>query len=185
MNKMLLEKEKTIILQMWMDGNEDWTIISRKNPEKKKCSHSVVPTEVIIPGGKDIEKIHADLLAGGDFAAIASEVSDCPSKARGGSLGTFSRGQMVPEFETAAFSQKVGDIGDVIETQFGYHIIKVTEYKQAGVRSLSEVKDQLQDYLTGKSKKESVMAYIDELKAKANIENHTPDFDAADAMDAE
>ncbi|MFA7257359.1 MAG: peptidylprolyl isomerase [Kiritimatiellales bacterium] len=128
---------------------------------------------------KDIEKIRADILAGGDFAVIASEVSDCPSKKQGGSLGTFTRGQMVPEFETAAFSQKIGEVGDVIETQFGYHIIKVTDYTPAGVRPLAEVKDQLQQYLTGKKKQEALLAYIDELKAKATIETHTPDFDSA------
>jgi peptidyl-prolyl cis-trans isomerase C len=128
---------------------------------------------------KDIEKIRTDIFAGGDFAEIASKVSDCPSKKQGGSLGTFTRGQMVPEFETAAFSQEVGAVGDVIETQFGYHIIKVTDHKQAAVRPLAEVKDQLQQYLTGKNKQEELLAYIAELKAKATIESHTPDFDSA------
>jgi peptidyl-prolyl cis-trans isomerase C len=128
---------------------------------------------------KDIEKIHADILAGGDFAVIASQVSDCPSKKQGGSLGTFTHGQMVPEFETAAFSQKIGNVGDVIETQFGYHIIKVTDYKPAGIQPLSQVKDQLQEYLTGKKKQESLMVYIEELKAKADIKIKTPNLDAA------
>jgi len=54
---MLLQKEIKVTLQMWMDGNEDWVIISKQDPDGKKCSYSVVPTEVIIPGGKDIEKI--------------------------------------------------------------------------------------------------------------------------------
>jgi peptidyl-prolyl cis-trans isomerase C len=128
---------------------------------------------------KDIEKVQTDILAGGDFSAIAAEKSDCPSGKRGGSLGTFARGQMVPEFETAAFSQEVGAIGDVVETQFGYHLIKVTEHQQAGIRSLAEVKDQLQEYLTGKKKQEALLAYIEDLKAKASIEMHSPDLDAA------
>jgi len=128
---------------------------------------------------KDIEKIRADILAGGDFATIAGEKSDCPSSKRGGNLGTFARGQMVPEFETAAFSQEVGSVGDVVETQFGYHLIKATDRKQAGMRSLSEVKDQLQEYLTGKKKQEALLAYIEDLKTKASIEMHTPDLDAA------
>jgi peptidyl-prolyl cis-trans isomerase C len=129
----------------------------------------------------DIEKIRADILAGGDFAAIAGEKSDCPSKQRGGSLGTFSRGQMVPEFEEAAFTQAPGTVGNVVETQFGYHLIKVTARQQAGVRALSEVKDQLQDYLTGKAKQESLLAYIEELKSKADIQIKKPNLDAAAA----
>ncbi len=160
-------------------------IDSFKVPENVTASHILVaftPEDTDATKAqkkKDIEKIHAELLAGGDFAEIASKVSDCPSKKQGGSLGTFTRGQMVPEFEKAAFSQDIGTIGDVIETQFGYHIIKVTDHKQASVRPLAEVKDQLQQYLTGKKKQEALLVYIDELKAKATIENHTPDFDAA------
>ncbi|MFA7369175.1 MAG: peptidylprolyl isomerase [Kiritimatiellales bacterium] len=128
---------------------------------------------------KDVEKIRADILAGGDFAAIAAEKSDCPSKKQGGSLGTFSRGQMVPEFEKAAFSQEIGAVGDVVETQFGYHLIKTAKHDQAGIRPLAEVKDQLQDYLTGKKKQEALLAYIEELKAKANVVVKKPDLDAA------
>jgi peptidyl-prolyl cis-trans isomerase C len=63
---------------------------------------------------------------GEDFAAVAREHSDCPSGRQGGDLGTFGRGQMVPEFETAAFSLQVGETSDVIETDFGYRLIQRT-----------------------------------------------------------
>lgn len=165
-------------------------IDSFKVPENVTASHILIaftPEDTDATKAqkkKDIEKIRADILAGGDFAEIASKVSDCPSKKQGGSLGTFGRGQMVPEFETAAFSQDIGAVGDVIETQFGYHIIKVTAHKQAGVRPLAEVKDQLQQYLTGKKKQEVLLAYIDELKAKADIKAHMPDLDAASKAEA-
>ncbi|MDD3276250.1 MAG: peptidylprolyl isomerase [Kiritimatiellales bacterium] len=128
---------------------------------------------------QEIEKIRADILAGGDFAAIAAEKSDCPSKTRGGNLGTFSKGQMVPEFENVAFTQEVGTVSGVVETQFGYHLIKVTDHQQAGIRSLSEVKDQLQEYLAGKAKQDALLVYIEELKSNANVVMHTPDLDAA------
>jgi peptidyl-prolyl cis-trans isomerase C len=133
---------------------------------------------------KDIEKIRADILSGGDFATIAAAKSDCPSSKQGGSLGTFARGQMVPEFETAAFSQEVGKVGDVVETQFGYHLIKTAKHEQAGIRSLTEVKDQLQEYLTGKKKQEALLAYIGDLKAKSNVEIKKPDLDAAAKTEA-
>ena len=158
---------------------------SFKVPETVTASHILLaftPEDTDVTKAqkkKDIEKIRADILAGGDFATIATEKSDCPSKKQGGSLGTFARGQMVPEFETAAFSQEIGKVGDVVETQFGYHIIKTTAHEQAGVRSLAEVKDKLQDYLTGKKKQEALLAYIEELKKKSNVEFKKPDLDAA------
>ncbi len=160
---------------------------SFKVPESVSASHILLAfkpedtDETKAQKKKDIEKIRADILAGGDFAAIAGEKSDCPSNKQGGSLGTFARGQMVPEFETAAFSQEIGKVGDVVETQFGYHLIKVTDRKQAGVRPLAEVKDQLQDYLTGKKKQEALLAYIEELKTKSNVEFKKQDLDKAAA----
>jgi peptidyl-prolyl cis-trans isomerase C len=63
---------------------------------------------------------------GSDFAELAKTHSDCPSGAKGGDLGFFGRGQMVPEFETAAFSMEIGQTSDVIETSFGYHLVQRT-----------------------------------------------------------
>lgn len=75
---------------------------------------------------KKIEDLKKQLDNGADFAELAKANSDCPSGQKGGDLGTFGRGQMVPEFEKAAFSQEVGKVGDIVQTQFGYHLIKVT-----------------------------------------------------------
>ena len=79
-----------------------------------------------------IDGIRAQLLAGTNFEAVARESSDCPSgKQSGGDLGKFERTQMVKPFADAAFSQKIGDIGPVVETEFGFHVIKVTAHNQA------------------------------------------------------
>jgi parvulin-like peptidyl-prolyl isomerase len=75
---------------------------------------------------KRITAIRDEALKGGDFAKLAMKHSDCPSKQRGGDLGVFRRGMMVKPFEEAAFSQPVGRVGSIVETQFGYHIILVT-----------------------------------------------------------
>jgi peptidyl-prolyl cis-trans isomerase C len=74
----------------------------------------------------EIEALAQRIQGGEDFAAIAAEVSDCPSGARGGDLGSFGRGQMVREFEDAAFGMEVGETSGVIETDFGYHLIQRT-----------------------------------------------------------
>jgi len=80
----------------------------------------------------EIDAIRAQLLTGTNFEAIAREKSDCPSgKQSGGDLGTFGRKQMVAPFAEAAFTQKVGDIGPVVETSFGFHVIKVTAHNPA------------------------------------------------------
>ena len=88
---------------------------------KVHCAHILVKTE------KDVNKVLERLKKGEKFSAIAKDVSLCPSKKRGGDLGTFGRGQMVKEFETAAFALDKGQISGIVKTQFGYHIIKRLE----------------------------------------------------------
>jgi peptidyl-prolyl cis-trans isomerase C len=88
---------------------------------KVHCAHILVKTE------KEVNQILERLKKGEKFSAIAREVSLCPSKKRGGDLGTFGRGQMVKEFETAAFALDKGQISGIIKTQFGYHIIRRLE----------------------------------------------------------
>jgi peptidyl-prolyl cis-trans isomerase C len=75
---------------------------------------------------QQIKQLEAQISGGADFAALARQHSDCPSKAKGGDLGSFGKGQMVPEFESAAFSMQVGQVSGVVETAFGYHLIQRT-----------------------------------------------------------
>lgn len=73
------------------------------------------------------QKLIDDINAGADFAALAREHSSCPSGRDGGNLGTFGRGQMVPEFDQACFDGEIGTVQGPIKTQFGYHVVQVTE----------------------------------------------------------
>jgi len=116
-----------------------------------------------------IETIRKKLVDGGDFAKLAQENSECPSKSKGGDLGTFSKGRMVKEFEDAAFSQKVNEIGPVVSTQFGHHIIQVLEHKQATSKSLDEVKEQIKGILQQQAKNKAIKDYIESLKKQATI----------------
>ena len=88
---------------------------------KVHCAHILVKTE------KEATNILERLKNGEKFSAIAKNVSMCPSKKRGGDLGTFGRGQMVKEFEKAAFALDKGQISGIVKTQFGYHIIRRLE----------------------------------------------------------
>ena len=88
---------------------------------KIHCAHVLVKTE------KEVNMVLERLKKGEKFSAIAKDVSICPSKKRGGDLGTFGRGQMVKEFEKAAFALDKGQISGIVKTQFGYHIIKRLE----------------------------------------------------------
>jgi peptidyl-prolyl cis-trans isomerase D len=120
-------------------------------PEQIRASHILFSTT-----GKDEAAVRAkaeDVLkqarAGADFAALARKYSDDTATAKlGGDLDYFSRGKMVPEFDQAAFALKVGEISGLVKTQYGFHIIKVTDRKPAVVKPLDEVKNQITDQLT-------------------------------------
>ncbi|HXD16957.1 MAG TPA: peptidylprolyl isomerase [Vicinamibacterales bacterium] len=117
------------------------------------------------------EAILKDLKGGKDFAATAKENSQDPGSAvNGGDLGFFEKGQMVPPFEQAAFALNAGDMSDLVETQFGYHIIKVAEKQTQRVVPLDEAKPQIEQYLSQQSRQAETQAFVDALKAKAKIE---------------
>jgi peptidyl-prolyl cis-trans isomerase C len=127
-----------------------------------------------------IEALQAELQGGADFAQLATENSDCPSASSGGDLGSFGRGQMVPEFEDAAFSQAVGTVGDVVETQFGYHLIKVSENTSAETLGFDEVKERITDMLYSQAQQDAVREYVDGLRENAEIKRlDTPPADAS------
>jgi peptidyl-prolyl cis-trans isomerase C len=115
------------------------------------------------------ENIRKQLTGGADFAKIAKTSSDCPSKEKGGDLGTVQRGQMVKPFEEAAFKQEVKAIGPIVETPFGYHIIQVLEHSQSQTKPLDEVKVAIADTIKQQRMQEEAERYLAELKAKAKI----------------
>jgi len=115
-------------------------------------------------------KIRADLAAGADFATTAAAVSDCPSKQQGGDLGFFGRGMMVPAFESAAFALKIGEMSDVVETDFGYHIITVLEREDAREVSLQEARQSIIGSLEDQQKQAAVNSYIQGLRTAAKID---------------
>jgi len=130
-----------------------------------KASHILVKTE------EEAQKVLARLKKGEKFEAIAKAVSlDTASAKNGGDVGFFKKGQMVPEFERAAASLKVGDISIPVKTQFGYHIIKVTDKKTGSPVEFEKVRDLISQKLSGEKQKEAFEAYIAELKKTYKVE---------------
>jgi peptidyl-prolyl cis-trans isomerase C len=144
-------------------------------PEEVKASHILIKvapsasTEEKAAAKEKAEKLLKQVKEGGDFAALAKDNSDCPSKAKGGDLGFFERGTMVKEFADAAFAMQVGQVSDIVETQFGYHIIKVTDRKPAGLTPFEKAKPDIVKALEQTKKSKLYKQCIDKLKAEAKI----------------
>jgi parvulin-like peptidyl-prolyl isomerase len=114
---------------------------------------------------------------GADFGKIAAETSDdTASKGEGGSLGAFQRGMMVPEFEKAAFSLKVGEISEPVKTEYGYHIIKVEQHQQSQPPTFESAKDKVRYQLMAKTHDKVITDKLSQLRSTAKIEYKAPEF---------
>jgi peptidyl-prolyl cis-trans isomerase C len=145
-----------------------------KTTEEVRASHILLKTEGMDDAGKKeaktkIDKLMADAQKpGADFAALAQANSDCPSKAKGGDLNFFAKERMVPPFSKAAFATEAGQIhSEIVETQFGYHIIKVTDKKEARTIPFAEAKDGVRATLEDQKKNESTKDCYQKLSAQA------------------
>jgi len=145
-------------------------------PEQIEARHILVSTEGLQgDAAKEealsrAESIRQELLGGANFADLAREKSEGPSASNGGSLGRFSKGQMVPSFEEVAFSLEIGEISQVVETQFGYHIIEVTDKIEAGTLSYEEAKPNIEEYLTNVKQQQQYTEFIENLREQAEVE---------------
>ena len=153
-----------------------------KNPDKFAREESVKASHILIgvdssasaddkkKAREKADKLKKELAGGADFATLAKGNSTCPSSQQGGDLGSFGKGQMVPAFEKAAFALKPGEVSDVVETQFGYHIIKLTEKTAAATTDFKDVKVKIGEYLKGQKVNEAIQKYLEETKKTAKIE---------------
>lgn len=135
-----------------------------KQPESVHAAHILVDDEA------KAREIAKQLEEGADFETLAKEESSCPSKERGGDLGTFGRGQMVPEFDKKVFSMKDGEISEPVKTEFGYHIIHRIEGTPEASRSYDEVKGEINMELMRRKQQELYLNKVDELEKKYNVE---------------
>jgi peptidyl-prolyl cis-trans isomerase C len=116
------------------------------------------------------EQIREEILAGGDFSAIAKAHSDCKTAPLGGDLGHIKRGYMPAAFDEVAFSLETDTVSEVVETRFGYHVIVVVEREPARVVSYEQMRGFLETYLQGEESKRRLAAHIAELRERSEIE---------------
>ena len=132
------------------------------NPFSMSASHILIQDPEHTDAKRaEIEAILEKLNNGADFAELAMEYSECGSAENGGDLGTFGLGQMVPEFEEAALALEPGEISGIVETQFGFHIIKLTEKNEESLSSFEDVRENIDSILIGERSNELVTSLID------------------------
>lgn len=184
MPKFEITEEKT---EKYYRENQD----QFKKPETVKASHILITPKEIEPeklkslsekekneeiekakktAREHAEKILAELKQGGDFAKLAAAESACSiSNKKGGDLGEFPRGRMPKEFEETAFSLKPGELSNVVETKFGYHIIKVAEHNKETYIPYGDVKEWMKNWLRDKEIDETLRKMIDSEKEKQKV----------------
>jgi peptidyl-prolyl cis-trans isomerase C len=151
-----------------------------EQPEQIRASHILIltrptdpnsdPNKVKAAAKEKTQKLLSQIKAGGDFAALAKDNSQDPgSAAQGGDLGFFPREAMVKEFEDAAWALQKDQVSDLVETQYGYHIIKMTDHKDASKTTFDEAKAGIVDDLSGEKKNAITKDYLQSLKDKAKI----------------
>jgi len=144
-------------------------------PESVKASQILIKVpENATPEEKEkararILEIKKKLDEGADFAALAKQFSEGPRAANAGDLGYFRRGQMVKPFEDAAFALKPGEISDVVETRFGYHLIKVTDRTNASIIPFDELHERIAVYLKQQKLQSMLTNYVEELKKTSTV----------------
>jgi peptidyl-prolyl cis-trans isomerase C len=152
-----------------------------KNPDKFKEPEAVRASHILIrvqPGDEAAQKkalaaiqsVHKQAKAGKDFSDLARKYSADGSAERGGDLGFFTKDKMVPEFANAAFALEPGQISDIVQTSFGYHVIKVIERRPARSIPLEQVTEQVRQRLTQTRQQEKAEAFVKVLRSKSKIE---------------
>lgn len=163
-------------------GDKEIKAYYRDNPEEFKVPERLMASHILVkvnPGESAEDRAQKRLKLAGlrgriekgeDFAKLAGENSDCPSKSQGGDLGYFEKGKMAKPFEDAVFAMKIGQVSDVVETQFGYHLIKLTGREKARVIPLGEAQDKVVTFLNRQKRQKVVGDYLQKLRGSATIE---------------
>lgn len=140
-----------------------------KNLDKFKAGEQIRASHILVKTEKEAKDIQSQIKSGGNFEELAKKNSVDSSAAKGGDLGWFGKGSMVPAFEQAALALKEGQVSDVVKSDFGYHIIKLTGKRPAGTRPFEEVKEQIKSALMPTKQQEVFQKIKEELKKNAKV----------------
>lgn len=141
-----------------------------ENQELFAAKSQVSAKHILVDTEESANDIRKEMEEGLSFEEAAKKYSTCPSKEQGGDLGYFSKGQMVPEFEKAAFEGEIGKVIGPVQTQFGYHLIRVEDKKEASVMPFEQVQEQIHQQLIQNKQKEAYDAKVKELEGKYGVE---------------
>ena len=142
----------------------------KKFYDENQAHYEKAPTvsakHILVANEDKCKEILAEIEGGKAFEEAAQAYSTCPSGQRGGDLGEFGKGQMVPEFEQAAFEAEIGQVVGPVKTQFGFHLIKVEKKNEGSVAAFEEVKESIRKTLVQQKQNQLYSKTVDELKAK-------------------
>ena len=150
-----------------------------QKPEEVKASHILIQVapdagdEEKLAAREKIEEVQIKIEAGDDFAELARQYSEGPSNVSGGDLGYFDRKKMLKPFSAAAFALKPGEVSDIVETRFGFHLIKVYDKKAKSSYVFEDIKDRLREILRQQKIKDETVGYLEELRKTADVKRMT------------
>ena len=174
----LLALKKNLIIELYLKKKFETEVqisdaelknFYNQNIEKFETGEQIRASHILVKSEEEAKDILAKIKAGGNFEELAKENSADSSAKNGGDLGWFGRNSMVPTFEKTALALKEGQISDVVKTEFGYHIIKLTGKRPAGSRSFDEVKDQIKGAIMPSKQKEVFEKLKEDLRKNAKI----------------
>lgn len=164
------EKLAGVLVQNEKVTDEELKQFYQDNIRRFSQEEQVHGYHILVDTKEKADEILKELQKSADFGEMAEKYSTCPSSAQGGDLGFFGRGAMVAEFETAAFALELGQLSEPVQTQFGWHIIKVTEKKDAVIKTFEELKPDVEKIFLEQIKFDSAMKYIEKKWSEADIE---------------
>ena len=155
-------------------SDDDLKKVYEQYREKFKTGEQIRASHILVKDEKTAQDVAAQLKKGAAFADLAKKYSTDSTAAKGGDLGWFDKGKMVPEFDKAAFALKDGEVSGIVKTNFGFHIIKVIGKRPAGYAPFEEVKDQIKAAILPSKQQEVFQKVKTDLKKSAKIEIKDP-----------
>jgi len=175
----MVELKKRIIVDTYLKkkvetsakiSDEELKNFYEKNLDKFKADEQVRASHILVKTEQEAKDLLAQLKGGAKFEELAKTKSVDSSASKGGDLGWFGKGNMVPVFEKTAFALKEGETSGIVKSEFGYHIIKLTGKRPAGARPLEEAKEQIKAALLPQKQQQAFMQLKEELRKGAKIE---------------